>query len=58
MVFLGHGAVDPLTQDEMQKKIMLERFQEGIYLVIILVVRKCLCLCEISIQNTCRESGI
>lgn len=29
-VFVGHGEVDPVTQQEMQKKILLERFQEEV----------------------------
>ncbi|CAD8116815.1 unnamed protein product [Paramecium sonneborni] len=27
-VFVGHGKVDPLTEQELQKKMLLERFQE------------------------------
>ena len=28
MACKGHGGLDPLTQSEVQKKILLERFQE------------------------------
>ncbi|RLN99765.1 hypothetical protein DYB28_002506, partial [Aphanomyces astaci] len=27
-VFVGHGELDPLTKGEVQKKLMLERFQQ------------------------------
>ncbi|EQC37589.1 hypothetical protein SDRG_05185 [Saprolegnia diclina VS20] len=27
-VFVGHGELDPLTKDEVQKKLLLERFQQ------------------------------
>ena len=29
-VFKGHGEVDKITQQEIQKKILLERFQEEV----------------------------
>jgi hypothetical protein len=31
-VFKGHGEVDPITHQEMQKKILMERFQEEVIL--------------------------
>jgi hypothetical protein len=27
-VFVGHGELDPIAKDEVQKKILLERFQQ------------------------------